>query len=745
MRLLLHLGSYVAGLALFGAPVSAQIPDTVFELEEVRVEISRLRVGGIPLLRAPLSAQVLQGTDLRQASHATVADALAWLPGVTLVDQFGSPFQPDIRLRGFSLSPVVGLPQSLSVFVDGVRVNEADASQVHFDLIPTDDIERLEVIRGPIGPFGKNTLAGALNIVTRRGMGPPSAEVELSGGYYDELKGRGRIQGQSGTVDYYGGVGYYRSRGWRDKNHAEQLQAFGKLGWRGEKTDFQISYTFADDSIEAPGSLPESWLAGGELPPDITSPPGDRRELQYTGGRGDYFLPRLHFVNANIYQRLDDRWSLQANAYGRFVDFEQFNDNITECDALGLTDISSGGSAVQLSHRRDRDLIATIGAEYVRNEVDIEILELPNPLPECVDIDPAGERTELVGTDEDNLGVYSELWWALNPAFSVHGSVRFDHVVLPFKDLLDPAQSGDNEFNQLTGTVGVDYLGASGFGAFASYGRGFRAPVILEISCADPEDPCPLPFELGADPPLDPVKTDTWQLGLRYARGAELMAEVVGYWSEVYDDIFNVIDPQTPTRGFFTNLDKTRRQGVELSVVSAPLPEVRELTLSGTFAWTRATFQSPATLAAPFLEEEEGPPAQDGEEGLPAPEVEPGDKFPIVPEVTFTLGARYSPSGWDFGLDGRFVGSQFLVGDEDNTESFGMLDRYFLLDGYVERRIGPVTLYLRGQNLLDSEYETFGIISENVRVGPNDEEEVERFLTPGYPFRLFGGISYRFQ
>ena len=54
--------------------------------------------------------------------------------------------------------------------VDGVRVNEPAVEQVNFDLIPLDDIERVEVIRGPSALFGRNTLGGVLNTITRRGQ-----------------------------------------------------------------------------------------------------------------------------------------------------------------------------------------------------------------------------------------------------------------------------------------------------------------------------------------------------------------------------------------------------------------------------------------------------------------------------------------------------------------------------------------------------------------------------------------------
>lgn len=83
-----------------------------------------------------------------------MADALQELVRVTTASQFGSDLQPEVRFRGFRVGPVVGYPQSVSVFVDGVRVNKPDASQVNFDLIPLHAVERIEVIRNPGAPSG---------------------------------------------------------------------------------------------------------------------------------------------------------------------------------------------------------------------------------------------------------------------------------------------------------------------------------------------------------------------------------------------------------------------------------------------------------------------------------------------------------------------------------------------------------------------------------------------------------------
>src|SRR6267143_935899 len=69
---------------------------------------------------------------------------------------------PEVRVTAPS-------PPGFSVFLDGVRLNEPTVEEVNFDLIPLEDVERIEVIRGPSVLFGRNTLGGAINLVTRRG------------------------------------------------------------------------------------------------------------------------------------------------------------------------------------------------------------------------------------------------------------------------------------------------------------------------------------------------------------------------------------------------------------------------------------------------------------------------------------------------------------------------------------------------------------------------------------------------
>ena len=714
---------------------SAAVP--VHAMDTVRVQTARLRAGGTPLGRLPYGAQVLGRESLQRAGGATVADALRDAVGVSTASQFGSPLQPDVRFRGFQVGPVVGFPQSVSVFVDGVRVNEPDASQVNFDLIPLHAVERIEVIRAPGGPFGRNTLAGAVNVVTRRGApgGAPGGAAELGAGSFGTADAQGWAAGGLGNgFDYLVSGRYYRTEGWRDLSQASLRQVFANAGHRTERTDVWMSYTFADSYVAGPGSLPSSWLRG-ELPPELAGTP-DPRRLQFTGFQGDWFDPRLHFGVLNARTALGRATGLHLNAFLRSNRFSQHNDNITEPNARGDTRILSAGGAAQVVHEAASGASWTGGLEYVRNRTGIGIFEEANPA-----FPLAGGRTEDVSSTEHNAGAFAHLWWPVSPRTSVTGSVRYDYVFLPVTDHLDPDNSGENTFRQATGSLGADLAVSAWARVFASYGRGFRAPVILEVSCADPEDPCPLPFELGADPPLDPVTTDTWQAGVRLLGPGAASLELLGYWAEVYDDLFAVVAAPS-TRGYFKNLDRTRRQGLELSALAHPGRGVR---LRAGLALTRATFQSEATLASALLEgddEGEGEVSieDEGEDGGGVT-VQPGDHFAMVPSVTADVAITYAPGEWSLELEGSFVGGQHFIGDEGNRGEFGRLDPYFVLGGSAERRLGGLTLFVHAQNLLGSRHETFGIIAPNVR-GP--DHDPQPFLTPGLPFHLNAGLRYHF-
>ena len=336
---------------------------------------ARLPESLLPLSSFPGAIQIIPGDDIPQSGTPNIQEYLTRLPGVTLNDEQGNAAQPDLTIRGFQVTPVTGVPQGVSVFLDGVRINEPTVEEVNFDLIPLDDLERIEVIRGPSVLYGRNTLGAAVNIITRRG-GPALAIVpEFSWGSFGLQKYRAQVGGTEGPVDYYVAGTYSWENGWRDESAVRLGSAFGKLGYRQGGTDATLSFQYVNNRIEQPGSLPLS-----ELQRD--------RTLNFTGG--DFFNPRLEFGTFNIRQELGIGLALEGNAFVRHFEAEQFNASLIGDNTRGFTDTLSAGGTVQMSHRgkiagRDNRLIA--GVEYVYNNVASKVFEEKNDqtLASCIE------------------------------------------------------------------------------------------------------------------------------------------------------------------------------------------------------------------------------------------------------------------------------------------------------------------------------------------------------------------------
>src|SRR5688500_1901551 len=199
--------------------------------------------------------------------------------------------------------------------------------------------------------------------------------------------------------------------------------------------------------------------------------------------------------------------------------------------------------------------------------------------------------------------------------------MRFDLVRVPFRNLRNPARDTTSTFLNRSPRASLALRVRSGVSAYLSVGEGFRAPALIEIACADPNEPCPLPFALGDDPPIDPVRVTTYDAGMRWITG-RFTGDVAVYRSNVRDDIFLFPyskdgEPHGSTiDGYFGNVARTRRQGLELS---ARVAASRQLSTWASYTMTRATFQS-ADIEIFSIREAGG--AEN--------EVEIGDRFPAA-------------------------------------------------------------------------------------------------------------------
>ncbi len=696
----------VAGMtsASLPEPATAQNParpDTLsVELSPIEVLVS-ITPRVTPSVGSGMPARVstLDGEAVRAWHPRLLPDALSTEAGVSLYDDLGSPFKLNLSARGFSVGPTVGLPPGISVFLDGVRQNEPSAQEVNFDLLPLEHIERIEFLRGNASLLGPNSIGGAVNLITRRGGGPSSGELQVSGGSFGMT---GIDANASGGVledwTYFLGAGYEEEDGWRDATGGERFNGLLNLGRTGPERGFRFQALWTQSRAETAGSLPESIF-------------GVDPEVNFTAG--DFESIELQQITTSGYRPLlDGRGSLTV--FFRHSDGERFNVNQPpEGDVRSFAENRTlGGTGDWLgSFSEDGNpLSLRVGFDLAASWTAFQIFEEERD-------GPGTELTTDVESPRVDLAGYAMMDLVVDRVVFSAGA-RLDYIRIPFEDVLDPAADTVNSFTQLSPRGGISIDLGRGLRTFGSVGLSFRAPAIVELACSDPTDACPLPFALGDDPPLDPVTATNYELGAGWA-GDRVDLAASAYRTDVNDEIFFVPSEASIVEGFFRNLGSTRREGVELEAGVAP---ASDFYLYANYALTKATFRGTEEIFSARADDEaEGSPLA-GEN-----EARPGDRLPMVPGHQIKFGASYShPRGVSVGFDGRYFGEQWFRGDEANEVS--PLKGYFTASARAALRWESWEIEGIVHNLFDTDEAMFGTFNLNAGT-----EELERFLTPVSP------------
>src|SRR6266571_4725771 len=143
------------------------------------LEAPTVYVVGTPVSQVPANVQTVTDRRLEALPTPALPDFLErGMGGIVSATSQGNPFQSDVSFRGFSASPLLGTPQGLSVYVDGVRVNESFGDVVNWDLIQKNALSSVTLIPGSNPAFGLNTLGGALAIITKSGSTYPGLSAQ---------------------------------------------------------------------------------------------------------------------------------------------------------------------------------------------------------------------------------------------------------------------------------------------------------------------------------------------------------------------------------------------------------------------------------------------------------------------------------------------------------------------------------------------------------------------------------------
>ena len=337
------------------------------------------------------------------------------------------------------------------------------------------------------------------------------------------------------------------------------------------------------------------------------------------------------------------------------------------------------------------------------------------------------------------MGLYATDTFDVTDALSLTAGARLNFARIATQDLsgFAPDVTGTHYYNRINPVAGLTYRFLPELTLYGGYSEANRAPTPLELSCANPNQPCLLPNSLVSDPPLKQVVARTYEAGIRGTvpnlyEGGLLNYKLGAFRTDLSDDIIQLATPGNAARGYYVNVPATRRQGVEVSGEYVS----ERWRVYANYALIDATFQFNGTLSSP-----NNPLASD----TGSITVRPGNKVPLIPAHQIKAGFDYEVlPGWRFGLNVQAYSSSYFRGDEANLNR--KLPAYYVMNLTTSYQVSKnLQVFGLVTNLTNNRYATFGaFIQPNAAFANIYNLNDPRTTTLSQPLSVYGGIRYVF-
>jgi outer membrane receptor protein involved in Fe transport len=672
----------------------------------------------------PMRIQTADAKEIGDSSALNLPDFMSRrLSGVHGNNNQENPYQPDLNYRGYTASPLLGTPEGLSAYVDGVRQNQPFGDVVAWDLIPNIAIDEMALVPGSDPVFGLNTLGGAVSIQTKDGHSAPGTSLTINGGSFGRRSGSFEHGGSKpGGLNWYAAGNWFREDGWRVDSPSQVRQVFGKLGHAAGLTSVSLGFSYADNNLTGNGATDTRFLAKNyravNTIPDVTWNRSPALTLNASHSFGSRFIVSgaayFRYVRADttngdlntdsftesLYNlSAADIAALTAAGYSGFpttgnsttepfpywrciAQALEFSEPSEKCTGVFTRTYdaqhSYGASAQGAWLSRHNSLTLGIswdrgGLTYRQNGqfgylnadgVSITPINSFEDGSTSTNGIPVDTRVNLHGIT-NAFGLYATDTVHIESHFAFTISGRLNHAGIRNIDRIpgtNPSRgslNGNYAFDRVNPAIGFVYTPARYASLYFSYGEADRAPTALELGCADPTHPCNLPNALVSDPPLKQVVAKTFQAGVRSAGDGKLRWSAGWFRAENKNDIQFIASQQTGF-GYFANYGKTRRQGAEISITE----NYRWFTIGGNYTFLDATYQSTQTIGSASNSTNDSGLGLDGDIT-----VVPGNRIPQTPRNIFKAFVDLQPTRrLSVDLDFNAVGRSFARGNENNLD-----------------------------------------------------------------------------
>ncbi|MDF1695288.1 MAG: TonB-dependent receptor [Saprospiraceae bacterium] len=764
---------YVLLLLLLPIPIQFVHAQTIDSIPSVQLD-SVVFIGAAPLpgsgIPSSKTSTIVHQIGQRQLSAVSNQFSLdhveRHIGAVHFYKASGNDRQVSLNYRGFQAAPLLGLSQGLAVYMDGIRMNDVFGDVVYWEMIPINGLKKMELAAGSNPIFGLNTLGGALQFTSKSGFDHDKNSITSQIGNYGYKSLDLEWGIQKGKWAYYLTGNGYDDNGWRDFSPSKSGQIFSKVSRKTDKSTTHFTYQFAKSDFLGNGAIPVELL-------------DQQRNSVFT--HPDRTENNMHLFSFHHTYALSKNQSFQTLVYYKSRNIQTFNgddSSYEECEGehegFMCTEDEDGEEAEVVI---DQNGLPILVSESVSSAVNNRTTTQQNSLAIALQYQSkgklfnlanrfiAGQRLETGRSEFDastelamltptrgtiGSGFFDReqftdvhinvLHWSaffadwidlFDHRLTVQTAARINYSTIQLRDQIGTALNGDHSYLRLNPSLGIVWNFKNEQQLFSNFSISNRTPTPVELTCADPDDPCRLPNSFLADPPLDAVISSTFEIGWKgkYNWGR---IQGVGFHSTVINDIYFVSAGPARNSGYFTNLSNTIRKGFEFEY---SLHQMKwDIAVSANYM--KAEFNDEFVMPSA-----EHPLAIEGETI-----VEKGDRMPLVPTHSFKVYGNYEfMKNARIGLLWNYHGDQIIRGDESNTLDYRLPSFHFINVDAKYQLSEHFTTFLEIKNLLNLEYNTFALLGEPDEIEEFEDFENPIFLTPNPPRLIRVGLRFSWQ
>jgi len=652
-------------------------------------ESSALKVGQVSVtatraerdvLDVASNVTVIDREEIERSGLRDVPELLRRHAGVYFTNTTSSPEGYGMEIRGFNDGGGGG--SSTLVLVDGRRINEPDSSNVDWASLRLDDVERIEIVRGPASAaWGDNAVGGVVQIFTRRGKGDAQATLKGRAGSYDNYGGSFYAGGSRGPITaslFADGVDSdnYRHRAdfWSAQMESSLRVALG------ENLSMQLSGGYLEDERDRPGALSSMQIRdlGRRAANPATTGDVLKRNRNHVDGYIEW-TPRKNvlFTLHPYYQEREDDGQITAPQDDDDGDpttpppaWRFLND--TQTETFGINPQGQIDSNWNWATNR-----LIFGSDILRDVIHVKTDSLDTGTGASFPSNQKSKRRIYAGYVQDELDIAKRV--------TLSAGLRYDSTEIVGRDLIygsrfETANDDDDFWSPKAGIVLRLCADAS---AYFSYAKGFRLPNVDEAF-----------GYFGFNEGLKPERSNSYEFGLKL-RAEKLHFDVAFYRLDVEDEILfdHEIDGFFGAYPYSVNIDRVRHQGVELSGRIFPW---KWLEIYGSYTYEDNEIRSDDFALVP------------GEMRRSIA----GNRLPITPEHRGSFGVIATLPYWiELAFNGNITGSRYaandLLNEYSKLSSFAVYDLLAAFRPTIGEHV-ELDFEFRVMNLFNEKYAEFG-------------------------------------